>query len=845
MKYPVWKNKFPIRAAAALLAGLLIFPLSACQKKSDSDTEITLVIDLETLDENKIKSQNGAETLKENIGLTDNGIPYYKAKEIELYTPAEDEIMEMKVWTSNHDTAVTVIHVYNELFWKEQAEQYSQGNTGKGDNQVAIESSSAPAPIDSQNDSSNAQSDTASGENSAVINRHHIIFLDQQGNKKQEIILGDMIQDSFAHIHAAKLTESGELILVIKPYPADGANDLWIYRISQTGDLHTEKQILSIDKKDAQSEEYHNTFIDHDGYIYVQGIRYGEREEIGVIKVFSPEYEELFELQEDLPGEDLWYFDSGIFSDGDNLYITRRSNIDYISREVLIIDKERKSFGEPVEMKEINSFDTLYSGNGKIYASDGKTLAAVDMKSGEMSQIMTWNNLDIYLGEGGAQIYMIGDNHIVLEKYDYDRKDPASYPKPKYHLLEETANPNTGKKVLRIGGYGITYEQIMREVFNFNQGNHASYIEIVDYSNNYGGDDVDPDDLKRMNLDFMSGNAPDILYGNEGDFDTFASSGVLTDLNILMDADPDFNRSDFYENILNAGMRDGKLYQISQSFSLLGLAGSRSLMGDRTGWTIGEFDAFANDLPANVRSFVNVSQEDLLTYVFQTEGDFLLDKIGSAETELALIEMLEFAWMYGDPEAEIQARYAAGVFENEYELVRNGELAMFTYRMANSYEYLSLMTTFGEDVVFTGYPSTHSEILCEPGALFAISEASQYKEEAWEFVSHFFTKDMQDQMAEQYVFPLRISSLEESLERDIARDKNVSQNNDYAALMTETSAGRIRDIISQTNRMALIEDTVLSIVQTEAQTFFSGQKTSAEAVSVIEQRLQTYVNERR
>lgn len=41
------------------------------------------------------------------------------------------------------------------------------------------------------------------------------------------------------------------------------------------------------------------------------------------------------------------------------------------------------------------------------------------------------------------------------------------------------------------------------------------------------------------------------------------------DLNQYIDADPNFNRDDYYDNILRAAEVDGKLYQIPEGFIML------------------------------------------------------------------------------------------------------------------------------------------------------------------------------------------------------------------------------------------------------------------------------------
>lgn len=54
-------------------------------------------------------------------------------------------------------------------------------------------------------------------------------------------------------------------------------------------------------------------------------------------------------------------------------------------------------------------------------------------------------------------------------------------------------------------------------------------------------------------------------------------SGYFEDLNQYIDADPNFNRDDYYDNILRAAEVDGKLYQIPEGFYYVMLRLNRNI----------------------------------------------------------------------------------------------------------------------------------------------------------------------------------------------------------------------------------------------------------------------------
>lgn len=66
-------------------------------------------------------------------------------------------------------------------------------------------------------------------------------------------------------------------------------------------------------------------------------------------------------------------------------------------------------------------------------------------------------------------------------------------------------------------------------------------------------------------------------------------SGYFEDLNQYIDADPNFNRDDYYDNILRAAEVDGKLYQIPEGFYCVMLRLNRNITDElnyesRTKW---------------------------------------------------------------------------------------------------------------------------------------------------------------------------------------------------------------------------------------------------------------------
>ncbi len=66
--------------------------------------------------------------------------------------------------------------------------------------------------------------------------------------------------------------------------------------------------------------------------------------------------------------------------------------------------------------------------------------------------------------------------------------------------------------------------------------------------------------IEKLKTGITAGEAPDLIYDATGYVETFAYSGLLKDMNELIDSDPDFNRSDYFENVLSAYEHADGLY---------------------------------------------------------------------------------------------------------------------------------------------------------------------------------------------------------------------------------------------------------------------------------------------
>lgn len=221
----------------------------------------------------------------------------------------------------------------------------------------------------------------------------------------------------------------------------------------------------------------------------------------------------------------------------------------------------------------------------------------------------------------------------------------------------------------------------------------------------------------------------------------------------------------------------------------------------------------------------------------------------------------------------------ANTFETETEWDREGDSlpkqisdgrillnAINIYEMTEMQMY-SLM--FNEPVTFIGYPTVDGSNgnRINGQNCYAITTKSKNPEGAWSFIESMLQYEEVSEWRGNSYFPIRKDMLEESFEiamkENGAYDENgdimLDENGDpmiqpkvtwgyddwvcevYAATPEQVQA--VRELIDSSVAATNNDETILNIIQEEAQGYFEGQKSAQDVANVIQSRVQTYVSE--
>ena len=443
----------------------------------------------------------------------------------------------------------------------------------------------------------------------------------------------------------------------------------------------------------------------------------------------------------------------------------------------------------------------MYQTNTGVYASTRNALGKLDFASGEFASLLDWNQTDLdrstvfygnikVLSEGSSSqpvmvMEAIGSDYPLPDvtdapRSDYSDVDPDKQTsiaitamelvdnemKPSLYLLSPAdENPHEGQDILWVGGIGITSSGLMTCIARFNEDNSQNvWIKVYDYAgfnyDKYTVDDLQTKNaLEKMAAQVNSGMGPDIIIG-AGETGMFDNSRSLTDLNAYVDGISGINRKDYFDNVLSAFETDGKLYQIPLAFSVYGLIGNRSLVGDRTEMTLADFADADAQVADGVDLFGAITAEELCNMMVEGETNSWINYSNDTVSidRNALVDMvitvnnklIHDAEDYGLVSSNFwfPQTYTIDPRSRSENRLSNTEIYMqnaaFEPSSLNNVREYAQKAILPEILSWYGYPgSTGSSFIVRSDMSVGISASSTQKEKAWEVIKYFLSEDIQ------------------------------------------------------------------------------------------------------
>lgn len=407
-----------------------------------------------------------------------------------------------------------------------------------------------------------------------------------------------------------------------------------------------------------------------------------------------------------------------------------------------------------------------------------------------------------------------------------------------------------GRRKIYYGTIGIE-QDVKDAIIEFNRNNENYRIVIKDYL-----EEEDP--ITKMNLDIAAGDVPDIIDLAVGSADQYISKGLVEDLTPYLENDSEIGEEDFIPSVLEAIKTDGKIYYVAPAFLLSTLVGRESDVGTGTGWTFEEFNDLLASKPDDVRPFPSYNQVDILASLLDAgESDYIDWQAGTCSFDSPNYKnMLKIAKERGEAR-----EYNYEENEDEAEEIMNGKILFNSGFVAlddiQIYDFL-----YGGDYKFIGYPNSERD-----GSYYffpmqlGIYSNSDNKEGAWEFVRTFLTKEYQGLVMSEMNAPTRQDCFDLMIEGAMSEKEYVNavgkevHPRDEECYIGKTSiklgplsqeqADAYVDLVKRTRKVGCFDDPITDILLEEAQNYFNGKNSLEEAVKYTQNRVSTYVNEKK
>jgi len=358
--------------------------------------------------------------------------------------------------------------------------------------------------------------------------------------------------------------------------------------------------------------------------------------------------------------------------------------------------------------------------------------------------------------------------------------------------------------------------QYQDAVIRFNNTSADYKIEIVSF------DQFTPGERERFQIEFATGYHYDII-------DTAllppssADASVLTDLLPLIDGDPEYNREDFIQAILQGMLKDGGLYELIPSVTIMSVAASPDVYPGEAAWTM---EAIADGSAGKPVFSARWDREQLLDwFCLAASAEFADWESGSCSFESDLFK----SWLRLIKDASISSDLGEAVFLSpQY----NATAGVWPYLDELEGRY-----------VFTGLPGASSpgyfmRLDNLPGdqadeIRLGIPANSPYREAAWEFVRIFLLPEY------GYDIPILKSSFETRLENNIGTKAYLPDMPSFSA----EDAEKLRELVHESAKMIRDEGTLREVIRTEAAAYLADQRDLDQTAKLIQGRASIYMAE--
>lgn len=398
-------------------------------------------------------------------------------------------------------------------------------------------------------------------------------------------------------------------------------------------------------------------------------------------------------------------------------------------------------------------------------------------------------------------------------------------------------------------------------------------IEIVDYSklvdeSNYdlytmdGYNNYWDEVYRKIDLEIISGNAPDILYTSADHMEKCINKGIMADLYPIMDEYDGLKREDFTDCALEGLTIDGELSAVMNSYRILTAFAKTKFIGkEYRDWTSAdamEFYASMANFNKDMSFCGDQSADALMNYMIKCSWRSCMDDSNNVcNFSGTFLDVLRFCKEnpiipdmdynnINDPYSINQKENLKGI--NDTQLVFQLQINGFNSSLAGN-TYIAMNE---EDITFVGYPSENGNgtYIYPNSAIYGITSMCSNKEAAWDIICRLLNYNHE---LEKYESDdtLGISVLKKNIQEDYDRpeDYNNSINShlylddNSTKYITQEYKDMLWDYIMSIPADPYNRESVENIVNEECQIFINGDQSAEQTADILNSRIGIYMSE--
>ena len=526
------------------------------------------------------------------------------------------------------------------------------------------------------------------------------------------------------------------------------------------------------------------------------------------------------------------------------------------------IDSEGRKIAKTLSLPD-NAYSPI-AGGGEydLYYTSGLSFCGYDLETETSTPLFNWLNCDIN-GDTVNGLFVNSDGTVtgLVTEADYSDGN-ESYTNQRFTVSKTPYDPSAAAETLSLACLSLDYE-VQNAVIKYNRSGVGPRIEIKDYSS-YNTDEDSSAGEQKLLTEMMAGTVADMVCLSGLPYRRIAAKGLLEDLYPYLDADDELRREDIFPNILSTLEVENGLYGVCPSFSVESVMGAVSVVGDGSSWTYDEFEAALASMPEGCEPFESgVSRGDILRRCVSLDMAKYIDwSAGKCSFDSQeFVELLEFASLFpathtDDREESTQSRIQSG----------QQMLVITSFYGVDSALYDEAYFG-GAEVNYIGFPTlSGSGNVLNLESCYGMSSDCRDKDAAWQFLRILLSEKYQKQSV--WTIPTNLAAfdvkLAEAMKVNYKMDENgqfvLDANGDKIKMprytmssgdgpvvdvyaMTQDQADKITSVISGATKSFDSDQSIIDIVTQEAEAFFAGQKTAQEVASLIQGKINIYVNE--